>query len=87
MDLEIITIADRGNDNERLIMKAIRKCSLNEYIVLDTTYDEKGIASNKYRHVFIMPDIEVNDGDFVWLYTHKGKYHTHNNNSKTIYFA
>ena len=84
MDLQLIKIADRGNDNERLIMKAIRKCNLNEYIVLDTTYDENGIVSNKHRHVFIMPNINVNEGDFIWLYTCEGKYHTHSNNSKTI---
>ena len=84
MDLKLIKIADRGNDNERLIMRAVRKCNLNEYIVLDTTYDEDGIVSNKYRHVYIMPDINVNEGDFIWLFTREGRYHTYNNNSNTI---
>ena len=84
MDLKLIKIADRGNDNERLIMRAVRKCNLNEYIVLDTTYDEEGIVSNKHRHVYIMPNIDVNEGDFIWLYTRDGRYHTHNNVSKTI---
>lgn len=84
MDLKLVTIADSGNDKERLIMKAVRACNLNEYIVLDTTYDEDGIVSNKHRHVYIMPDINVNEGDFIWLYTKKGTYHTHNNKSKTI---
>ena len=84
MDLKLVKIADSGNDNERLIMKAVRACNLNEYIVLDTTYDEDGIVSNKHRHVYIMPDINVNEGDFIWLYTKNGTYHTHNNVSKTI---
>lgn len=84
MDLQLIRIADRGNDNERLIMRAVRKCNLNEYIVLDTTYDEEGIVSNKNRHVYVMPDINVNEGDFIWLYTHEGSYHTHKNDSNTI---
>ena len=84
MDLKLIKIADRGNDNERLIMRAVRKCNLNEYIVLDTTYDEEGIVSNKHRHVYIMPNIDVNEGDFIWLYTREGRYHTYNNNSNTI---
>ena len=84
MDLKLIRIADRGNDNERLIMRAVRKCNLNKYIVLDTTYDEDGTVSNKHRHVYIMPDIIVEEGDFIWLYTCDGKYHTHNNSSKTI---
>ena len=84
MDLKLVKIADSGNDKERLIMKAVRACNLNEYIVLDTTYDEDGIVSNKHRHVYIMPDINVNEGDFIWLYTKNGTYHTHNNDSKTI---
>ena len=44
MDLKLVKIADSGNDKERLIMKAVRACNLNEYIVLDTTYDEDGIV-------------------------------------------
>ena len=84
MDLRLIRIADRGNDNERLIMQAVRECNLNKYIVLDTTYDENGIVSNKHRHVFILPDINVSEGDFIWLHTRKGTYHTHNNDSQTI---
>lgn len=84
MDLKLIQIVDRGTDRERLIMKAVRKCNINEYIVLDTTYDEDGIVSNKHRHVYIMPDINVDEGDFIWLFTQKGTYHTHNNDSKTI---
>lgn len=71
MDLKLVKIADSGNDNERLVMKADSACNLNEYIVLDTTFDEEGIVSNKNRHVYIMPDINVNEGDFIWLYTKK----------------
>lgn len=84
MDLQIIKIEDRGSNTERLIMKAVRKCNLNEFIVLDTTYDEDGIVSNKHRHVYVMPDIDVEEGDFIWLYTCRGNYATHKNDSKTI---
>lgn len=84
MNIELIRIADRGNDNERLIMRAVRECNLNEYIVLDTTYDEDGTVSNKLCHVFIFPNINVNEGDFIWLYTREGRYHTYNNNSNTL---
>lgn len=84
MDLKLVKIADGNTNDERLIIRAMRPCNLNEYIVLDTTFDEDGIVSNKHRHVFIMPDISVNAGDFIWLYTHQGTYHTHNNDSRTI---
>lgn len=83
MNLKLVKIADCGNDDERLVIKAVGKCNLNEYIVLDTTFGESGIVSNKHRHVYIMPDINVNEGDFIWLYTKKGNYHTHNNDSNT----
>lgn len=84
MDLKLIKIADCNTDDERLIIQAMRACNLNEFIVLDTTFDEDGIVSNKCRHVFIMPDICVNEGDFIWLYSHQGTYHTHNNTTNTI---
>ena len=61
-----------ATENEiRERMKAVRACNLNEYIVLDATYDEDGIVSNKHRHVYIMPNVNVNEGDFIWLYTKK----------------
>lgn len=84
MDLKLVKIADCGNDKERLVMQAVRDCNLNEYIVLDTTFDEAGIVSNKHRHVYIMPDINVYQGDFIWLFTKKGEYHTHQIKLKTI---
>ena len=84
MDLQLINISDRDNDDERLIIKVIRKCNLNEYIVIDTTFDEEGIVSNKHRHVYIMPDIDVEEGDFVWLFSKEGVYQTHKNTSHTI---
>lgn len=84
MDLKLVKIADCKTDNERLIIRAVRACNLNEYIVFDTTFDEDGIVSNKHRHVFIMPNVSVNEGDFIWLYTRQGTYHTHNNKSNTI---
>ena len=80
MDLKLIQIADRGTDLERLILKAIRKCNINEYIVLDTTFDENGIVSNKHRHVYIMPDINVDEGDYIWLYIRRKS-----NYRKTVY--
>lgn len=46
--------------------------------------DDNRNDTSKYRHVYIMPDINVNEGDFIWLYTREGRYHTYNNNSKTI---
>ncbi len=84
MDLKLIKIADVCTDDERVVIKAMAKCNLNNYILFDTTFDENGIVSNKHRHVFVFPDLMVEEGDFIWLYTKQGSYGTHNNKSKTI---
>ena len=84
MDLKLIKIKDIKTSEERVILKALAKCNLNDYILFDTTYEENGITSNKFRHLFIFPNLVVNAGDFVWLYTKKGTYGTHSNVSNTI---
>jgi hypothetical protein len=38
-------------------------------------------VSNKFRHIFILPDLVVEKGDFIWLYTKPGVYGTHTNTS------
>lgn len=84
MDLKIIKIKDAKSADERVVLKALAKCNLNNYVLFDTTYDENGIASNKFRHLFVFPDLVVEAGDFIWLYTKSGKYDTHSNDSNTI---
>lgn len=78
-----IKIKDAQTDDERVVIKALSKCNINSYILFDTTYDEKGIVSNKFRHIFIFPDLVVEKGDFIWLYTKPGVYGTHTNTSGT----
>lgn len=34
--------------------------------------------------MIILPNLMVKKGDFVWLYTKAGKYHTHSNDVGTI---
>lgn len=83
MELKMIKIKDAQTDDERIVIKALSKCNINSYILFDTTYDEKGIVSNKFRHIFIFPDLVVEKGDFIWLYTKPGVYGTHTNTSGT----
>ena len=53
MELKMIKIKDAQTDDERVVIKALSKCNINSYILFDTTYNEKGIVSNKFRHIFI----------------------------------
>ena len=72
MDLVLRKIADASlADKERVIIKVLKTCNLNRYILFDTTYDENGIRSDKHRHVYVFPNLIVNEGDFIWLYTKK----------------
>lgn len=82
-DLKLIKIKDARTDNERVVLKVLSKCNINSYILFDTTYDESGIVSNKHRHLFVFPDLVVEEGDFIWLYTKNGSYGTHKNTSGT----
>ena len=87
MDMKLLRILDQGTNEERLVLKAIRSCNLNEYIVFDTTYDENGVASNKHRHLYVFPYIDVEADDTVVLYSKKGKYSTiKNENGTTSHF-
>lgn len=77
MDLKIISIHNHGSiDKERVWMKVIRDCNLNNYAVSDTTYDEEGYVSNKLKHFFWFPSLSVEAGDYVSLRTGVGKHKT-----------
>lgn len=84
MELKLIKIKDAQTEEELVVLKALAKCNINSYILFDTTYVEKGIVSNKHRHLFIFPDLVVEEGDYIWLYTKPGIYGTHTNTSGTI---
>lgn len=83
MELSIVRIADSGTDKERVILRVIEDCDLGRFLLFDTTYEEVGIISNKLRHLYLLPSVKANKGDFVWVYTGHGEYHTHENTSKT----
>lgn len=53
MDVKISGILDQGTDKERLVLKVLRNCNMNEYVVFDTTFDENGVVSNKHRHLYV----------------------------------
>lgn len=81
--LEFIKIVATSLAEERVVLKAKEDCNLNNFILFDTTYDENGILSNKHRHMFIFPELNVSKGDFIWLYTKKGVRGNHLNTSNT----
>lgn len=87
MDIKIQGILDRGNDEERLVLRVLKDCNLCRYLVLDTTYDKEGNVSNKNRHVYAFGDVPVLKDDYVVLYTKEGNdVRRTNANGTTSYF-
>lgn len=86
MKLKILYIKDNGkHDNERLVLKAAEDLNTNNYLLLDSTYNN-GQLSNKDRHPFWFPSENIKKGDLVVLYTCKGKNTIQTNSSNKTYF-
>ncbi len=73
MDLKILEIQ---KEKEYVLFRVERDQNLWPYILFDATFDETGQSSNINRHSFIFPNLNVKRGDFIVLYTCKGKYET-----------
>lgn len=75
MKLKITSVKNQGDANKEYVMlKALEDCNLNNYMILDNTYDAAGEPSNKSRHIYIFPDFSVKAGQYVCVSTRKGKY-------------
>lgn len=82
MDLFIVR-AERQPE-ERIILRATAYCNTWPYILFDTTYDNDGRVTNRNRHSFIFPNMDVSKGDFIIIYTGKGEYDRFRNKRGTM---
>lgn len=72
MKLIIIKVKSAGDHTtEAVWLKVLEDCSLADYMIADTTYDERGV-SNLHRHTYWFPKRAAKKGDYVVLYTKKG---------------
>lgn len=73
MKLRVLRIADAGDLNkERIVMKAASTLDVGEYLVIKvSTFEEK--VTTDVSATYWFPDKEVSPGDFVILYSKKGK--------------
>jgi hypothetical protein len=62
-----------GASKEWVMFRANRAINTRFVMVSDTTYTGDGKISNKLRHVFWLPDIDLNAGDFFAMSTMTGK--------------
>ena len=80
MDLTILEIE---KEKEYILFRSEIDQNLWHYILFDATFDETGQSSNIHRHSFIFPNMNVRKGDFIVLYTGKGKIETFVNTAGT----
>lgn len=73
MELDIREIRDHGGKEERLFIKVLQDCNLNDFIIYDETIDEEGNKSNIWPHMYRFDKWEVKKGEYVSLRVHKGK--------------
>jgi hypothetical protein len=75
MSLQIDKLQKDGDaSQEYLLFKATKDLNLNDYAVVDRTYDAEGKISNVFRHFFRFPELQIKKGEFVSLRTGKGDY-------------
>lgn len=68
-DMKIDHIGN-SNGKDYILFRVLKGTCLHDYAVYDTTYDEKGNVSNKWRHFYRFPkgEIMAEDG-YLCLYT------------------
>jgi hypothetical protein len=75
MSLQIVLIQNNGDASEEyVLLKATRAINLNNYAIVDRTFDEEGNVSNIHRHFYRFPLQEVREGEYISLRTSKGNY-------------
>jgi hypothetical protein len=68
-----IDYTQRDGKNEYVQISVLQNCILDEYMLADTTFLSDGEISNKLRHVYWFPNIEVKENDTIILYTRSGR--------------
>ena len=85
MKVKLLYTKGKGNlERERIVMKILGRTDIGQYVLCDTTYYEDNSVSNLLRHVYWFSDKIVQEGDYVVLYTKRGKEGQFRNKSGTI---
>ena len=66
MNLEITKITNKNN-RETIFLTARADINLKDYVIYDTTFAADGKLSNKGRHVFPFPELEVKSNQQIFL--------------------
>ena len=74
MSLKIHSIVNGKVPAEEIVwLNTDESVNLLGYAVVDRTFSNDKL-SNEFRHIFVFPNLQVNKGDWVRLYTGNGAY-------------
>jgi len=73
--LKVTKVNNSGDiKDEYVLLKAMAECNAGDYVLTDSTYGSDEAPSNKLRHVFFFPSIELKKDEYLVLWTKQGKY-------------
>ncbi len=73
MQLELKNFADAGVlDKERLIIRVLADINIGSYVVLRSKKSDSGKPISGTKDAYWFPDVAVNRGDLIVLYTKRG---------------
>lgn len=73
MILRITGVRDAGNlERERVVLSATNAGDMGEFLLLQTGYHDNSVNTSVYW-TFWFPDKALNAGDFVVIYTKRGR--------------
>ncbi|MEC8568620.1 MAG: hypothetical protein VXY56_10135 [Pseudomonadota bacterium] len=58
--------------SEHVVIDVMSDCWLDDFMIMDSTFNHKGEESNKSRHVYVPEVRSVKKGDVIFLHTAKG---------------
>ncbi|MCT4327715.1 hypothetical protein [Chryseobacterium indologenes] len=74
MSLEITLIENGSTPNtEKIWLQAKGNINTKGYAIVDRTFDANGNISNEFRHIYILPSIDLKKDEDLIIYIGSGK--------------
>lgn len=73
MALKLINAQNGSKPNQEwVVLKVTAPFKTKGYAVVDRTFDEEGRLSNEFRHIYILPDLNIQEEMNIYIHTGKG---------------
>lgn len=74
MALKILMVENGSTPNDEVVrLMATTKMNVLGYAIVDRTFDENGLVSNEFRHIYVLPDITLEKDQELMVFTGTGK--------------